>query len=80
MQPAARAIVRYYAALRIAAGSTLTVLPFSTVVDTPPIIRRSANQLSSGFDRREIIEVAGTLHVITLHPPEGSRTLDVSLN
>lgn len=71
MRPAARAVLKYYAALRLAAGSTLDIVPVAAVTDVPPIVRRSSNELPSGFDRRELIDVRGRTHVVTLGAAEG---------
>lgn len=73
-------LLRYYAALRLAAGSMLDIVPAGIISEVPPIVRRSANELSSGFDRRELVEVGGRTHVITLGGVSGRRDADFSPN
>ncbi len=76
----ARAVLRYYAALRLAAGSMLDIVPAGVVAEIPPVVRRSANELPSGFDRRELVEVRGLTHVITLAPRDDRRASGFGLN
>ena len=75
-----RASIRYYAALRLAAGSMLDIVPADGMPDRPPIVRRSDNELASGFDRRELVERNGISHVITLTAPVERPIIDISLN
>ncbi|MCO5175720.1 MAG: hypothetical protein M9890_01955 [Thermomicrobiales bacterium] len=74
------ASIRYYAALRLAAGSMLDIVPADGMPDRPPIVRRSENELPSGFDRRELIERNGVSHVVTLTAQVERKALDISLN
>lgn len=77
---AVRLLVRYYAALRIAAGSMLDITPIGVVADVPPLVRPSANALPSGFDRRELIQVDGRTHVVTVASIADQRRHEVGLN
>jgi|CXWK01.1.fsa_nt_gi hypothetical protein len=75
-----RSLLRYYAALRLAAGSMLDIVPDGAVADAPPIVRRSENELPSGFDRRELIQVGGITHVVTLRTGSERHARGMSLN
>jgi len=74
------ASIRYYAALRLAAGSMLDIVPADGMPDRPPIVRRSENEMMSGFDRRELIERNGVAHVVTLTQRLDHNPVDISLN
>lgn len=80
MRRASRMLLRYYAVLRLAAGSMLDIVPAGLVHEAPPIVRRSANELPSGLDRRELIEVGGRVHVVTLVPNLVRPDRDANLN
>lgn len=77
---ATRPLLRYYAALRLAAGSMLDIVPIETAVDVPPIVRRSTNELPSGFDRRELVVVRGRTHIVVLVPQTGRPTDHYNMN
>jgi hypothetical protein len=63
---AARAVVRYYAALRLSAGAATALLPVHMTEDRPPLVRTVKEPLVGGFDRRELVEHHGSTHVVTL--------------
>lgn len=61
-----RMLVQYYTALRLSAGAALLVFPFETPGTRPPIVRSSETEGPSGFDRREVIQTADRVSVVTM--------------
>lgn len=66
---ARQALIRYYVAVKLSAGAALRVLPIGELPEPIPIVRSDALRHASGFDRRELVERDGTLHVVTLPAP-----------
>lgn len=63
---AAMTVVRYYAALRLSAGSATLILPANLQRERPPIVRASPRRLPGGYDRREVAVMSGRLLVVTI--------------
>jgi hypothetical protein len=61
-----RRLVQYYTALRLSAGAALLFLPYEPPAERAPIVRQSSMSGPGGFDRREVIERAGRVSVVTL--------------
>lgn len=61
-----RWLLRYYTAVRLSAGAAMLYLPFETPNPRAPIVREADTDGPSGFDRREVVIVAGRVSVVTL--------------
>jgi hypothetical protein len=65
MKRATRAIISYYAALRLSAAAATVVLPDERR-ERAPIVRAADRVLCGGFDQRELISSGSRTLVVTV--------------
>ncbi|MEX1159000.1 MAG: hypothetical protein WEC79_08745, partial [Thermomicrobiales bacterium] len=59
-----RRLVEYCTALRLSAGAATLFLPFEAPSPRAPIVRAAETRGPAGFDRREVIVMAGRVSVV----------------